>query len=125
MASGAVDAAAEAVAALGISAAGGDDEWAQPSPALRRNLRLLSHDQVTKPTPPPLLALLALLLPVPICGCHTIFPLSNPPLQIHCLLGTLQQFTSCNRKMLIVEFALSESDAHNNLTLVRPTTASA
>ncbi|XP_047081875.1 UDP-sugar pyrophosphorylase-like [Lolium rigidum] len=46
MASGAVDAAAEAVAAVGISGGGGDDEWAQPSPALRRNLRLLSHDQV-------------------------------------------------------------------------------
>ncbi|XP_051208118.1 UDP-sugar pyrophosphorylase [Lolium perenne] len=46
MASGAVDAAAEAVAALGISAGGNDGEWAQPSPALRRNLRLLSHDQV-------------------------------------------------------------------------------
>ncbi|KAI4970844.1 hypothetical protein ZWY2020_001758 [Hordeum vulgare] len=41
MASG-VHAAAEGVAALGISAA----EWAEPCPALRRNLRLLSHDQV-------------------------------------------------------------------------------
>ncbi|KAM0842904.1 hypothetical protein ACQ4PT_058077 [Festuca glaucescens] len=45
MASGAVDAAAEGVAALGISAGGGD-EWAKPSPPLRRNLRLLSDDQV-------------------------------------------------------------------------------
>uniref|UniRef100_M8BEG3 UTP-monosaccharide-1-phosphate uridylyltransferase n=1 Tax=Aegilops tauschii TaxID=37682 RepID=M8BEG3_AEGTA len=40
MASG-VHAAAEGVAALGISA-----EWAEPCPALRRNLHLLSHDQV-------------------------------------------------------------------------------
>ncbi|XP_048540407.1 UDP-sugar pyrophosphorylase [Triticum urartu] len=43
MASG-VHAAADGVAALGISPAGG--EWAGPCPALRRNLHLLSHDQV-------------------------------------------------------------------------------
>ncbi|VAI90964.1 unnamed protein product [Triticum turgidum subsp. durum] len=43
MASG-VHAAADGVAALGISAGAG--EWAEPCPALRRNLHLLSHDQV-------------------------------------------------------------------------------
>jgi hypothetical protein len=47
MASGAVHAAAEGVAALGISAGGGGDDWAEPSAPLRRNLRLLSDDQVT------------------------------------------------------------------------------
>jgi hypothetical protein len=55
MASGAVDAAAEGVAALGISAGGGG-QWAEP---LRRNLRLLSHDQVTNSAAISLLLLLA------------------------------------------------------------------
>ncbi|CAM0909705.1 unnamed protein product [Alopecurus aequalis] len=44
MASGVVEAAAKGVAAFGISGAGGD-QWAEPSPPLRRNLRLLSDDQ--------------------------------------------------------------------------------
>jgi hypothetical protein len=44
MASGAVDAAAEGVAALGISAGDDGGQWAEP---LRRNLRLLSQEQVT------------------------------------------------------------------------------
>ncbi|CAN6162833.1 unnamed protein product [Urochloa humidicola] len=44
MASGA-DAAAAGVAALGISGAGGGDEWAAACPPLRRNLRLLAPDE--------------------------------------------------------------------------------
>jgi hypothetical protein len=139
MASGAVDAAAEGVAALGISAGNGG-QWAE---LLRRNLRLLSQEQVTNSAATPSAAALVPSSPTTAASSryavlgstlrHPVRSKFGPFVLLFGYFTPWSTLTPCNRKNFCASLrnttavlVNSGELAHfliNNLTLPRPTTS--